>query len=64
MGGSLIRSLVSIRGSRSRKSERLSSPENIARIHGFNEAGTEIANGAEYEMTDFDRIEVKEYAGN
>ena len=64
MGGPLKRSLVSIRASRSRRSERLSSSENIARIHGFNEVGMETANGAECEMTDFDKMEVKKYPGN
>ncbi|KAF6241044.1 hypothetical protein HO173_000838 [Letharia columbiana] len=60
MGGALKRSLVSFRASRSRKSERLSSVENIAKIDGFNEVKLEAAKGTEYEMTDFDRIEVEE----
>ena len=60
MGSPLKRSLVPFRASRSRQSERLSCVENIAKIHGFNEVKLGAPKGAEYEMTDFDRIEVEE----
>lgn len=64
IGGHVKRSLVSFRASRSRQSERLSSVENIAKIHGFNEVEMGAAKGGEYEMTDFDRNEVEDHAGN
>ena len=66
IGGPIEHGLVLLRAGRSRSGqpERLASVENIAEIHGFNEVKMEAAKGAEYEMSDYDRIEAEEGAGN
>ena len=64
IGGPIKHSLVSLRAGRSRQSERLSSVENIAKIHGFNEVKMEAVKGADYKMSDIDRVEAVEDAGS
>ena len=64
IGGPITHSLVLLRTGRSSQPERLSSVENIAKTHGFNEVKMEATKGAGYEMSDYDRIEEEEDAGN
>lgn len=59
-GGPIKCSLISLRKSRSKQSERLLSVENIAKIYGFQEVGEKAAKGTDYEMTDYDRVKVVE----
>ena len=64
VGGPIKHSFVSLRAGRGRQSERLSSVENIAKVHGFEEFSMEAAKGQDYEMSDCDRVDLTENARN